>query len=208
MFKRRLCSHALFSLSLSASVSVCVCVRPRAPVCMPFCAVILPRSENAHLVGLCNIQGLTTDKMCSLLVINNYSFIKGLDYVVESSCCCVFFSVSMKKTCILVRVCVCVCVCVHACVIKHLRVYQCVYTYNYILRGGTAQWLERLSYDGLYFLLQYRLSVLALISVSVPSPCYRSSGTEKIRAILTKVKVAGYSKTCFCFVFVWQTTLY
>ena len=42
------------------------------------------------------------------------------------------------------------------------------------------------------FLLQGHLSVLTLISVSVPPPCYGSS-TQKIPVILLKVQVAGYS---------------
>ena len=41
-------------------------------------------------------------------------------------------------------------------------------------------------------LLQGRLSVLILISVSVPPLSYRSS-TKKIPVILPKVQVAGYS---------------
>ena len=44
------------------------------------------------------------------------------------------------------------------------------------------------------FLLQGQLSVLTLISVSVPPPCYRSS-TQKSPVILPKVQVAGYSET-------------
>ena len=39
-----------------------------------------------------------------------------------------------------------------------------------------------------------QFSVLTLISVNVPTPCYRSS-TEKIPVILPKVQVAGYSDT-------------
>ena len=53
--------------------------------------------------------------------------------------------------------------------------------------AGIAQWLQRRTRDrkvpgssprrsgGRIFLLQGQLSVLTLISVSVPSPCYRSS---------------------------------
>ena len=41
-------------------------------------------------------------------------------------------------------------------------------------------------------LLQGQLSVLTLISVSVPPPCYLSS-TQKTPVILPKVEVAGYS---------------
>ena len=41
-------------------------------------------------------------------------------------------------------------------------------------------------------LLLGRLSVLILIPVSVPPPCYRSS-MYKIPVILPKVQVAGYS---------------
>ena len=37
-----------------------------------------------------------------------------------------------------------------------------------------------------------QFSVLTLISVNVPTPCYRSS-TEKIPVILPAVQVAGYS---------------
>ena len=61
-----------------------------------------------------------------------------------------------------------------------------IISHNY--RGaGIDQWLERLSRDQKVagsnplherwenFLLQGRLSVLTLISVSVPPPCYRSS---------------------------------
>ena len=69
--------------------------------------------------------------------------------------------------------------------------------------AGIAQWLERLTRDKVRgfesllerrenFLLQGRLSVLILISVSVPPPCYRSS-TQKIPVILPKVQVAGYT---------------
>ena len=63
--------------------------------------------------------------------------------------------------------------------------------------AGIAQWLERRGFESLLerrenFLLQGRLSVLTLISVSVPPPCYRSS-TQKIPVILPKVQVAGYS---------------
>ena len=47
------------------------------------------------------------------------------------------------------------------------------------------------------FLLQGRLSVQTPISVSVPSPCYRSS-TQKIVVILPKVQVAGYSYKHAC----------
>ena len=54
-------------------------------------------------------------------------------------------------------------------------------------QAGIAQWLERRTRDrkvagsnlcwsgGRIFLLQGQLSVLTLISVSVPPPCYRSS---------------------------------
>ena len=42
------------------------------------------------------------------------------------------------------------------------------------------------------YLLQGQLSVLTLISVSVPARCYRSS-TQKIPVILPKVHVVGYS---------------
>ena len=45
--------------------------------------------------------------------------------------------------------------------------------------AGIAQWLERRTRDRKErrenFLLQGQLSVLTLISVSVPPPCYRSS---------------------------------
>ena len=43
-------------------------------------------------------------------------------------------------------------------------------------------------------LLLDQLSVLTLISVSIPSPCYHSS-TQKIQAMLPKMQLAGYSKT-------------
>ena len=52
------------------------------------------------------------------------------------------------------------------------RIYMC---------SGIAQWLERRTHDWKVqerqenFLLQGQLSVLTLISVSVPPPCYRSS---------------------------------
>ena len=58
-------------------------------------------------------------------------------------------------------------------------------------------WLKGRGFESLLerrenFLLQGRLSVLTLISVSVPPPCYHSS-TYKIPVILPKVQVAGYS---------------
>jgi len=46
-----------------------------------------------------------------------------------------------------------------------------------------------------HFLLQGQLSVPPLISVCVPSPCYRSS-TYKFPVILPKVQAAGYSYVC------------
>ena len=58
-------------------------------------------------------------------------------------------------------------------------------------------WLKGRGFESLLerrenFLLRGRLSVLTLISVSVPPPCYHSS-TYKIPVILPKVQVAGYS---------------
>ena len=42
------------------------------------------------------------------------------------------------------------------------------------------------------FLVQSQLSLLTLISVSIPPPCYRSS-MYKIPVILPKVQMAGYN---------------
>ena len=58
-------------------------------------------------------------------------------------------------------------------------------------------WLKGRGFESLLerrenFLLQGPLSVLTLISVSDPPPCYHSS-TYKIPVILPKVQVAGYS---------------
>ena len=67
-------------------------------------------------------------------------------------------------------------------------------------KAGIAQWLERrtvASFESLKerwenFLLQGKLSVLALISVSVPPQCLPQYHV-KTRVILPKVQVAGYS---------------
>ena len=73
-----------------------------------------------------------------------------------------------------------------------------------VYRGGDGSvvrapdsWLKGRGFESLLelrenFVLQGRLSVLTLISVSVPPPCYHSS-TWKIPVILPKVQVAGYS---------------
>ena len=75
--------------------------------------------------------------------------------------------------------------------------------------AGIAQWLERRTRDCKVagsnpcrsgrenFLLQGEVSVLTLISVSVPPPCYHSS-TQKIPVILPKVQVSGYSSKHAC----------
>ena len=48
--------------------------------------------------------------------------------------------------------------------------------------------------EGKCFFLQGQLSVLTIISVSVPAPCYDyGSSTQKIPVIVPKVQVAGYS---------------
>ena len=74
------------------------------------------------------------------------------------------------------------------------------------LGAGIVQWLEHRTCDrkvagsnpcwsgGRIFLLRGQLSVLTLISVSVPPPCYRSS-TKKTPLTLPQVPVAGYSYT-------------
>ena len=79
--------------------------------------------------------------------------------------------------------------------------------------GDSSRWLERRTRDWKVagstesllerrenFLLQGRLSVLTLISVSVPPTCYCGNGyrvttvaRKKIPVILPKVQVAGYS---------------
>ena len=71
--------------------------------------------------------------------------------------------------------------------------------------SGDSQWLARWARDrkvmgsspggrsgGRIFFLQGQHSVLTLISVSLPPPCYRSS-TKMIPVVLPKVQVAGYS---------------
>ena len=90
VFKRRLCSHALLSLSLCLCVCVCVCAPARARTSMHAILCSYPTKVRKCTLGRPVLQGLTTDKMCSLVVINNYSFIKGLDYVVESTVVVVF----------------------------------------------------------------------------------------------------------------------
>ena len=62
---------------------------------------------------------------------------------------------------------------------------------------ASDSWLKGCGFKSLQerrenFLLHGQLSVLILISVSVPPPCYRSS-TWKIPVILPKVQAAGYS---------------
>ena len=70
--------------------------------------------------------------------------------------------------------------------------------------AGIAQWLERRTRDRKgrgfeslkerreNFPLKGQLSVLTLISVSVPPPCYRRSMLKTL-VIPPKVQVAGYS---------------
>ena len=57
-------------------------------------------------------------------------------------------------------------------------------------------WLKGCGFESLQqqenFLFQGWLSVLTLVLISVPPPCYRSS-TYKIPVILSEVHVAGYS---------------
>ena len=83
----------------------------------------------------------------------------------------------------------------------HTHTHTCTHVKSNrgVWRAQTASWSKGLRYESLQewwdnCLLQGQLSVLTLVSVSIPHPSYRS-GTPQLPVILPKVQVVDYSQT-------------
>ena len=115
---------------------------------------------------------------------------------------CDLLYLSTTSVCVCVRVRACVCACVRACVVCSVCTSQHSGKLYYWEQDSSVVRVPDLWLKGCRFesqqeqrencLPQGQLSVLTLISVSIPTPCYHSSKSN-IQVILPEVQVAGYS---------------